>query len=508
MNKRNITRLAFAIVILSFVLSTFVSLWSLRIMAERNIQELSKTLASRIYDSISNELSEPVTVSLAMANDTLLKDVLKNEASVGIDETSNIMSDYLSGQKNIFGYEAAFVVSDASMCYYSYGGINKQMDPIISDRDKWYSRFLLSGKKYEVDVDRDEVSQDQWTVFEGTQEPIIDQETFDTVQRIRSQVRRYPNGWGPAHPLTGLLICSDCGHRLYEHRNYNGSKNSLFVCGQYGKLPIGSKCPSGHRVFADTVMKLLSEILRACAEYVHIDREQFMQNIQQEEEALYTEEQARCAERIRVAQTRANELEKLICRIYEDHILDKIPDERYEALDRQYSQELKRMKEEITACEAVLAEQAKRRGSAGKFADLFDNYHTFDNLTSAIVHQFVDKIVVHERTIKGSQTSPQQIDIYFNFVGNFIPPNFGDASLTPEQEEEQKMQEERREKFKQNYQKRKANGKQQEYEERTKEHHRAMITAKKDEYRREAIANGVYTPVQPILQPQKGVAAS
>ena len=161
MNKRNITRLAFAIVILSFVLSTFVSLWSLRIMAERNIQELSKTLASRIYDSISNELSEPVTVSLAMANDTLLIDVLKNEASVGIDETSNIMSDYLSGQKNIFGYEAAFVVSDASMCYYSYGGINKQMDPIISDRDKWYSRFLLSGKKYEVDVDRDEVSQDQ-----------------------------------------------------------------------------------------------------------------------------------------------------------------------------------------------------------------------------------------------------------------------------------------------------------------------------------------------------------
>ena len=69
------------------------------------------------------------------------------------------------------------------------------------------------------------------------------------------------------------------------------------------------------------------------------------------------------------------------------------------------------------------------------------------------------------------------------------------------------MQEERREKFKRNYQQRKANGKQQEYDERTKAHHRAMTTAKKDEYRREAIANGVYTPIQPILQPQKGVAA-
>ena len=44
MNRKNITRLAFAIVILSFVLSTVVSLWSLRLMTEQNMQELSKTL--------------------------------------------------------------------------------------------------------------------------------------------------------------------------------------------------------------------------------------------------------------------------------------------------------------------------------------------------------------------------------------------------------------------------------------------------------------------------------
>ena len=85
MNNRNITRLAFAIVILSFVLSTIMSLLSLRIMAERNMQELSKTLASRIYDSISSELSEPVTVSRAMAHDTFLIETLKNEASAGTD---------------------------------------------------------------------------------------------------------------------------------------------------------------------------------------------------------------------------------------------------------------------------------------------------------------------------------------------------------------------------------------------------------------------------------------
>ena len=69
MNRKNITKLAFAIVILSFVLSTFVSLWSLRLMAQRNVQELSKSLAARIYDSINSKMSEPVNVSCAMAHD-------------------------------------------------------------------------------------------------------------------------------------------------------------------------------------------------------------------------------------------------------------------------------------------------------------------------------------------------------------------------------------------------------------------------------------------------------
>lgn len=178
MNKKNITRLALAIVILSFVLSTFVSLWSLRLLTERNMQELSKALASRIYDSISSELSEPITVSRSMANDIFLINTLQNEASAGIAETSDIMAKYLSAQKNAFDYEAAFVVSKASMCYYSYGGINKQMDLVRSDRDQWYTHFIESGKEYDLDVDRDELSQDQWTVFVDAR---IEDETGDLI---------------------------------------------------------------------------------------------------------------------------------------------------------------------------------------------------------------------------------------------------------------------------------------------------------------------------------------
>lgn len=334
---------------------------------------------------------------------------------------------------------------------------------ILSKREYLGETVNFKTRKHFKDKKSHYVPMDQWTVFEGTQEPIIDKETFDTVQRIRSNVRRYPNGWGPVHPLTGLLFCADCGKRLYEQRVNNGKRISQFRCCEYSKMPIGSHCKTAHRIKADAVMTLLSELLQACAEYVHLDREQFLRDVHQEEDVLFAKEQAQYSERIRAAQTRADELEKLICRIYEDHILEKIPDERYRALDSQYSQELKRMKEEIASCEAALSERTRKRGSASKFADLFDNYQTFDHLTPAILHQFADHIVIHERAIKGSQTSPQQIDIYFNFIGNFIPPNFGDESPTAEQLEEMRQQEELREKFRQAYQRRKADGSQKRY---------------------------------------------
>ena len=46
---------------------------------------------------------------------------------------------------------------------------------------------------------------------------------------------------------------------------------------------------------------------------------------------------------------------------------------------------------------------------------------------------------------------------------------------------------------------------QKEYEDRTRARHKAVIDARKEAMRAEIISEGIYTPVQPILQPQRGV---
>ena len=59
------------------------------------------------------------------------------------------------------------------------------------------------------------------------------QQTFDLVQKIRGNVRRYPDSWGEAAPLTGLLYCADCGGKMYVHRTNNGKRISQYTCSQY-----------------------------------------------------------------------------------------------------------------------------------------------------------------------------------------------------------------------------------------------------------------------------------
>ena len=111
------------------------------------------------------------------------------------------------------------------------------------------------------------VDESEWTIFENTHEAIIDQETFDNVQRIRGNARRYPDGFGEAHPLTGLMYCADCGGKMYVHRTYNGKRVPQYTCGQYGKYPIGSLCPTQHRIKAEavlTLMRLLYLMRKGC----------------------------------------------------------------------------------------------------------------------------------------------------------------------------------------------------------------------------------------------------
>ena len=387
-----------------------------------------------------------------------------------------------------------------------YGWGSSTVVEILKKREYLGHTVNFKTRKHYKDKKSHYVSEDEWTIFENTHEAIIDQQTFDLVQKIRSNVRRYPNGWGETAPLTGLLYCADCGGKMYVHRTNNGKRISQYTCSQYSKVPVGVLCKTQHRINESVVLELISELLKAIAEYASHDRAEFIRVVQEAQDSQQTAEVRKKKTRLATAKNRLKELEVLLCKIYEDNILGKLPDSRYATLDAQYGKEQAELTEEISSLEASLSAFEKNKKSAESFISLIDKYQSFDNLTIAMLNEFIEKILVHERDRKGSRDTMQEIEVYFNFVGKFVPPAFGEVELTPEELEELRKREERKERLHQNYLKRKANGKQKEYEERTKAKKKAEVDARKQVIRTEDIARGVFIPVSslPKLEPRKG----
>ena len=388
-----------------------------------------------------------------------------------------------------------------------YGWGSSAVVSILKKREYLGHTCNFKTRKHFKDKKSHYVPEDEWTIFENTHDPIIDQQTFDLVQKIRGNVRRYPDGWGEAAPLTGLLYCADCGGKMYVHRTNNGKRISQYTCSQYTKVPCGTLCKTQHRINEDVVLSLVSEMLKAIAEYAKHDRAEFVRVVQEAQSSQQTTEVRKQRTRLATAKQRVSELEVLLCKIYEDNILGKLSDSRYATLDAQYEKEQSELTAEISALEKAVKSYETHEKNADRFIALIDKYENFDKLTIAMLNEFIEKILVHERDRKGSIQTTQEVEIYFNFVGRFVPPTFGEVELTPEELEEIRKREERKDRLHQNYLKRKASGAQKRYEDKIKGRKKAEIEAKKAAIRAEDIAKGVFVPVSslPQREPMKGV---
>ena len=353
---------------------------------------------------------------------------------------------------------------------YPYRWCSSTIASILKKKEYLGHTVNFKTRKHFKDKKSKYVSEDKWLIFENTHEAIIDQETFDNVQRIRGNVKRYPDGWGEYHPLTGLMYCADCGSKMYVHRTNNYKNIPYYVCSNYKKVPCGTLCPSAHRIKAEVVLNLIQETLKDIKNYFNEDNEAFIHSIQNEMEEKEKAHIEKKKIRLTESQNRLQELERLMCRIYEDMILNKIPNNRYEILNNQYETEQRTLSKEIEDLNFEISRYEKETDKTRKFISLISRYENFDELTNTMINEFVEKIIIHERDRKGSQTSKQKIEIYFNFIGNYEVPKeeLSEEEQSKLEEEERKINE-RRDKLHQNYLKRKANGKQQEYEERYKE---------------------------------------
>ncbi|MDE7416278.1 MAG: recombinase zinc beta ribbon domain-containing protein, partial [Lachnospiraceae bacterium] len=246
------------------------------------------------------------------------------------------------------------------------------------------------------------VGKDQWLIFEDTHEPITDQETFDNVHRIRGQVRRYPDDWGEAHPLTGLMYCADCGGKMYVHRVNNRKRVPMYICGNYAKQPVGILCRSAHRIKADHVMEIVAKTIKEVVQYANLDKGRFAEEIQSHIEDRQTVDFTEQKKRMSICEKRIGELEMLIAKIYEDNALGKLSDKRYTMLYNQYEGEQEQLQDEVNRYKAEQTQYEYDRKSTARFLRLVERYSNAEEMSTVMLNEFVEKIIVHERDRKGS----------------------------------------------------------------------------------------------------------
>lgn len=255
--------------------------------------------------------------------------------------------------------------------------------------------------------------QEEWKIFPNTHPAIIDCEVFELVQELRKH-RRRPTKSGIVSPFSGLLYCADCGEKLYYSvtNNYK-QEQAYFFCSSYRK---NSDVCSAHyireKVVAETVLESMRRIL--------LNVQAFEKEFARKQMECYSEDKkkelAQKRRKLNKAKKRIAEIDSLIQKIYEDNANGKLSDERYATLSMSYEEEQQRLKADTPEMESYLETETHKTESLQKFIDKVKKITELKELTSELIHEFIDRIIVYApRYLDGKRV--QLMDIYYNGVG-------------------------------------------------------------------------------------------
>ena len=257
-----------------------------------------------------------------------------------------------------------------------------------------------------------------WLVFKNTHEEIIDQETFDIVQKMRSHKRsnqRYKNRSGHENLFAGLVFCGTCGRKHYFcPQEKNGLNHDHYKCSGYRK-PIDG-CENPHYIQKSALIEIVSDKLRQTIHECQLDQETFLKKLEQQSQAQFSKDNKRQQLQLQIDERRSKEIDNIIQKLYEDNLLGKISDERFMKLSQSYEEEQKQLQTSISDLTKKLAQQQEDSLNISKFIARISKYTKLPELTVVTVNELIDKIVIHKPT--GTKRNRIiQIDIYYNFIG-------------------------------------------------------------------------------------------
>ena len=325
------------------------------------------------------------------------------------------------------------------MAYWRSKGLNRGGKKTQTNPYKWCKttvQKILSQQEYCGDIinfktysksfknkTRYENSKENWVVFKDVNEPIIDRETFETVQKFISKTkRRAPKKEnGERSIFNGLIYCGDCHSKMRYHTSTSNKEIHYFTCSD-NKVDYRGKCPGRHYVRADALEKVVKLELRRLVEMLEIDESYFAQLLLRKNDEEREKDKKFLETELQKAIARSGTVSQLYEKLYEDNVIGKVNDEWFVELSHKYEKERMDLKAKIADTRHQIEELKNTNSEYGKFISAIRRFMQMDNLTSPLLRGLIDHIDIFETEGTGKSRT-QRIVIYYRFIGYIELPN-------------------------------------------------------------------------------------
>ena len=261
---------------------------------------------------------------------------------------------------------------------------------------------------------------EDWIIYRNTQEPIIDEKTFETVQQMR-KAKRARTKYNEPNMFSGLLYCADCGNHLTIQRVARNRKMDNFSCATYRKKKKGL-C-SCHRILVSDLETIVKEDLQKVCEYVFLHEKEFTDEYLSGSKKETVKFQSKTKAELKRLSERQEEIGKIIRKLYEDNVNGRITDERFDFLAKSYEDEGNDLKTKIQELKNALASSVQDEEKLSKFLKVVKSYTKIEELTPEILNSFIEKIYIGE-TEKYDGRKMQEVEIIYKFIGAINLPQY------------------------------------------------------------------------------------
>ena len=316
--------------------------------------------------------------------------------------------------------------------YYESKGINCNVKPqddpygwnastVAHILDRWREylghtvNFKTTKKSYKSKK-KIQNPESEWVIFENTHEPIWTESIADAV-RLARQTRRRPTKMGEMGMFSGMMFCADCGSIMYQCRATGFRREQeYYLCAGYRKSR--DICGSTHSIRTVILEELILQNLCKVVSYAREQEDQFVKMVMDMDEKERSKSLAKKKKLLTDAEKRISELDRIFKHLYEDNITGKLTDERFKKLSADYEAEQAALQTQANSLREEIQEEESKCANVERFLSIVRKYTEIPELTPHILHEFVEKIVVHAATDPHSKTNrKQEVDIYYKGIG-------------------------------------------------------------------------------------------